>query len=121
MRHETSLIDKIMIRLSLSAAHNPNADSKIERGDGPIVKVLVKACKGHTRDRLQVLSYALWADRITTAQCKVHVDKAHTSQKPIMSIEEKILTCGKCSLGSKNARKIYWKYGFNNLNVEKKM
>ena len=47
-----------MIRLSLSAAHNPNADSKIERGDGPIVKLFVKACKGHTRDRLKVLSYA---------------------------------------------------------------
>ena len=81
-----------MIRLSLSAAHNPNANGKIERGDGPIVKALAKACKGHTKDWLKVLSYALWADRTTTAQCKVNVDKTHTSQKPVMLMEEKILT-----------------------------
>ena len=68
-----------MIRLSLSAAHNPNANGKIEREHGPIVKALEKACKGQTKDWPKVLSYAPWADKTTTAQCKVHVDRAHTS------------------------------------------
>ena len=31
-------------------AYNPEANGKIERGHGPIVKALAKACKGRVSD-----------------------------------------------------------------------
>ena len=57
--------NKVGIRLSLTAAYNPEANGKIERGHGPIVKALTKACKGRVSDWPKNLPYALCADRTT--------------------------------------------------------
>ena len=57
--------DKVGIWLSLTMAYNPKANGKIERGHGPIVKVLAKACKGWVSDWPKNLPYPLWDDRTT--------------------------------------------------------
>ena len=57
--------DKVGIQLSLTMTYNPEANGKIERGHGPIVKALAKACKGRISDWPKNLPYALWADRTT--------------------------------------------------------
>ena len=40
------LFDRLGVKLSLTTAYNPEANGKIERGHGPIVKALVRACEG---------------------------------------------------------------------------
>ena len=37
---------RIKFKLSLTTAYNPEANGKVERGQGPIVKALVKSCAG---------------------------------------------------------------------------
>jgi transposase InsO family protein len=53
------------IKLSLTMAYNPEANGKVERGHGPIMKALVKACHGKMREWPRLLPFALWADRTT--------------------------------------------------------
>ena len=85
--------DKVGIRLSLTTAYNPEANGKIERGHGPIVKALAKACKGRVSDWPKNLPYALWADRTTHSTVTGYMPaELITGQKPIMPIEEKITT-----------------------------
>ena len=40
------LFDRLGVRLSLTTAYNPEANGKVERRHGPIVKALVRACGG---------------------------------------------------------------------------
>ena len=40
------LFDRLGVKLSLTTAYNPEANGKVERGHGPIVKALVRACGG---------------------------------------------------------------------------
>ena len=40
------LFDRLGVKLSLTTAYNPEANGKVERGHGPIVKALVQACGG---------------------------------------------------------------------------
>ena len=85
--------DKVGIRLSLTTTYNPEANGKIERGHGPIVKALAKACKGRVGDWPKILPYALWADRKTLSTVTGYMlVELITGQKPIMPIEENITT-----------------------------
>ena len=40
------LFDGLGVKLSLTTAYNPEANGKVERGHGPIVKAFVRACGG---------------------------------------------------------------------------
>ena len=40
------LFDWLGVKLSLTTAYNPEANGKVERRHGPIVKALVRACEG---------------------------------------------------------------------------
>ena len=40
------LFDRLGVKLSLTTAYNPEANKKVERGHGPIVKAIVCACEG---------------------------------------------------------------------------
>ena len=40
------LFDRLGVKLSLTTTYNPEANGKVERGHGPIVKALVRACGG---------------------------------------------------------------------------
>ena len=41
------LFDRLGVKLSLATVYNLEANGKVERGHRPIVKALVRACKGH--------------------------------------------------------------------------
>ena len=47
------------IQLTLTTAYNPEGNGKVERGHGPIVKALVKACDGRISMWPDMLPYAL--------------------------------------------------------------
>jgi hypothetical protein len=59
------LFDRLRVRLSLTTEYNPEANGKVERGHGPIVKALVRACEDQVKSWPRLLPYALWADRTT--------------------------------------------------------
>ena len=40
------LFDRLGVKLSFTTAYNPEANGKVKRGHGPIVKALVRACGG---------------------------------------------------------------------------
>ena len=44
------LFDQLGVKLSLMTAYNPQAQGKIERGHGPIIKAIVRACKDRVGD-----------------------------------------------------------------------
>jgi transposase InsO family protein len=54
--------DRLGVKLSFTTAYNPEANGKVERGHGPIVKALVRACEGQVGNWPRLLPYALWAD-----------------------------------------------------------
>jgi hypothetical protein len=81
------------VKLSLTTAYNPEANGKVERGHGPIVKALVKACQGKTGEWPRLLPFALWADRTTHSSVTGYMPaELIFGQKPIMPIEESIVS-----------------------------
>ena len=40
------LFDRLRFKLSVRMAYNPEANGKLERGHGPIIKAIVGACDG---------------------------------------------------------------------------
>jgi hypothetical protein len=56
---------KMGIKLSLTMAYDPEANEKVERGHGPIMTALVKACHGKMGEWPRLLPFALWADSTT--------------------------------------------------------
>ena len=85
------LFDRLGVKLSLTTAYNPEANGKIERGHGPIVKALVRACEGRVGDWPRLLPYALWADRTTHSSVTGYMPvELMYGQKPIMPIERTI-------------------------------
>ena len=85
------LFDRLGVKLSLTTAYNPEANGKIERGHGPIVKALVRACEGRIGDWPRLLPYALWADRTTHSSVTGYMPvELMYGQKPIMPIERTI-------------------------------
>lgn len=84
---------KLGIKLSLTTAYNPEANGKSERGHSPIVKALVKACKGKVFDWPKLLPFALWADRTTHSTVTGYMPaELMYGQKPVMPIEEVVPT-----------------------------
>jgi hypothetical protein len=61
----TQFFSRMGIKLSLTMAYNPEANDKVGRGHGPIMKALVKACHGKMGEWPRLLPFALWADRTT--------------------------------------------------------
>jgi hypothetical protein len=82
------LFDRLGVKLSLTTAYNPEANGKVERGHGPIVKALVRACEGQVGNWPRLLPYALWADR-TTHSSVIGFMPAELmyGQKPVMPTE----------------------------------
>ena len=61
--------------------------------NSPIVKAIVKSCKGKIRDWPRMLPYALWADRTTHSSVTGYMlAELILGQKPIMPIEESIMS-----------------------------
>ena len=81
------------VRLTLTTAHNPEANGKIERGHSPIVKALAKACVERVKDWPQMLPYALWAYRTTHSFVTGYMPaELMTGQAPIMPTQTAIAT-----------------------------
>ena len=81
------------IKLSLTMAYNPEANGKVERGHGPIVKALVKACHGKVGEWPRLLPFALWADRTTHSTVTGYMPaELMFGQKPIMPVEQSIIS-----------------------------
>ena len=85
------LFDRLGVKLSLTTAYNPEANGKVERGHGPIVKALVLECGGQVGNWLRLLPYALWADRTTHSSVTGFMPvELMYGQKPIMPTERTI-------------------------------
>mgnify|MGYP000217462455 CR=1 FL=1 len=85
------LFDRLGVKLSLTTAYNPEANEKVERGHGPIVKVLVWACGGQVGNWPRLLPYALWADRTTHSSVTGFMPaELMYGQKPIIPTERTI-------------------------------
>ena len=86
-----AFFSRIGVKLSLTTAYNPEANGKIERGHSPIVKAIVKSCRGKINDWPRMLPYALWADRTTHSSVTGYMPaELILGQKPIMPIEDSI-------------------------------
>jgi hypothetical protein len=81
------------IKLSLTTTYNPEANKKVERGHGLIMKALVKACQGKVSEWPCLLPFALWADRMTHSLVIGYMSAELTfGQKLIMPIEHSIMS-----------------------------
>ena len=84
---------RLGIKLSLTTTYNLEGNGKSERGHPPIIKALAKACEGRAGEWPKLLPYALWADHTTHSSIIGYMPaELMYGQKPVMSIEEKILT-----------------------------
>ena len=82
------LFDQLGVKLSLTMAYNLEANRKVERRHGPILKAIVRACNERVGNWLRLLPYALWADRTTHSSVTEYVPaELMFGQKPIMSVE----------------------------------
>jgi hypothetical protein len=85
------LFDRLGVKLSLTTAYNPEANGKVERGHGPIVKALVRACRDQVGSWPRLLPCALWADRTTHSSVTGFMPaELMYGQKPIMPTEQAI-------------------------------
>ena len=76
---------------TVTTTYNPEANGKIERGHGPIVKAIVRACEGRVGDWPRLLPYALWADRTTHSSMTGYMPaELMFGQKPIMPVERTV-------------------------------
>ena len=67
--------------------------AEAERGHGPIVNTLVKACDGKMGNWPHLLPYALWADCTThNSVTGLIPSKLILGQKPIMPIEQLVFS-----------------------------
>ena len=85
------LFGRLGVKLSLTTAYNPEANGKVERGHGLIVKALVRACGGQVGNWPRLLPYALWADRTTHGSVtRYMLAELMFGKKPIMPTERTI-------------------------------
>jgi hypothetical protein len=85
------LFDRLGVKLSLTTAYNLEANWKVERGHGPIVKALVRACEGQVGNWPRLLPYALWADRTMHNSVTGFMPaELMYGQKPVMLTERTI-------------------------------
>ena len=83
---------RIGVKLSLTMAYNLDANGNVERGHGPIVKALAKACNGKMGNWPRLLPYALWADRTTHSTTTGYMSaELMFGKKPIMPIEQSMV------------------------------
>ena len=76
---------------SLTTTKNPEANEKVGRGHGPIVKAIVRACNGRVGIWPRILPYALWADRTTHSSVIGYMPaKLIFKQEAIMLVERTI-------------------------------
>ena len=88
-REAMELFERLGVKLSLTIAYNPEANGKIERGHGPIVKAIVRACNGRVDNWPRLLPYALWADRTTHSSLTGYMPtELMYGQKMVMPIEK---------------------------------
>ena len=82
------MFDRLGVKFSLTMTYNPEANGMVERGHGPIVKALVRACEGHVGNWPRLLPYALWAyqTRHSSVTSFMPVELMYR-QKPIMLME----------------------------------
>ena len=84
------LFGRLGVKMSLTTAYNPEANGKVERGHGPIVKALVRACGGEVGNWPRLLPYALWADRTTHSSVTGYMSaELIFGQKTIMPMERR--------------------------------
>ena len=62
------LLNGLGVKLSLSATYNPDANGKVERGHGPIVKTIVHACDGLVGNWRRLLPYTQWQTELRTVR-----------------------------------------------------
>ena len=68
-------------------------NKKVERGHGPIVKALVKACDGKMPNWPHLLLYALWVDRTTHNSVTGFMpSELILGQKPIKPVEQSVFS-----------------------------
>ena len=85
------LFERLGVKLSLTVAYNPEANGKIERGHGPIVKALMRACNGRVENWSRLLPYDLWADRTMHSSVTGYMaTELMYGQKPVMPVEKMI-------------------------------
>mgnify|MGYP000193871769 CR=1 FL=1 len=85
------LFDRLGVKLSLTTAYNPEANGKVERRHGPIVKALVRACGDQVGNWPRLLPYALWTDRtMHSSVTGFMLAELMYEQKPIMPKERTI-------------------------------
>ena len=85
------LFNRLGVKLSFTMAYNPEANGKVERGHGPIVKALVQACGGQVGNWSRLLPYTLWANRTTHSSVTWFMPaELMYRQKPIMPMERTI-------------------------------
>ena len=85
------LFDRLGVKLYRTTTYNPEANGKVERGRGPIVKALVRACGGQVGNWPQLLPYALWENRTTHSLVTGFMPtKLMYVQKAIMPMERTI-------------------------------
>ena len=88
---ETELFERLGVKLSLTTAYNPEANGKIKRGHGPIVKAIVRACNGRVGNWPRLFPYALWADRTTYSSVTGYMPtELMYGKKPVMPIKKTI-------------------------------
>jgi hypothetical protein len=61
------LFDRLGVKLSLTTAYNPEANGKVEREHGPIVKALVRACCWRQRTKVVRRKQALASNSMVEA------------------------------------------------------
>jgi transposase InsO family protein len=84
------LFEGLGVKLSLTTAYNPEANGKVERGHGLIVKALVRACEGQVGNWPRLLPYALWANQTTHSSVTGFMPAELYGQKPVMPTERTI-------------------------------
>ena len=81
------LFDRLGVNLSLTTAYNTEANEKIERGQGLIVKAIVREWEGRVGGWPRLLPYALWVDRTTHSLVTGYMPaELMFGQKPIMPV-----------------------------------
>ena len=70
-------------------AYNPEANRKVERGYGPIVKALLKACQGKVGQWPRLLPFTLWADKTSHSTVTGYMpSELIFGQKPIIPVSK---------------------------------
>ena len=79
------MFDRLGVKISLMKAYNREANGKVERGHGPIVKAIVRTYDGRVGNFPRLLQYLLWTDHSLVT--RYMAPELTFRQKPIMPVE----------------------------------